>query len=104
MCETRVLNHGNDALVSYCVHCKSIYFWYNNLLLTFNHDSFTVFRDMVNDIEFEECSTIFPDGIERAVMHSPCRSIRFTFTFGEWNRMKGSIEDAVLMEQVYACM
>lgn len=104
MCETRILNNGQEAVVSYCVHCKSIYFWYNNLLLTFNRDSFLVFRDMVNEMEFEDCATVFPDGVERAVMHSPCRSIRFTFTYGEWIRMKKAIEEAVLMEQVYACL
>lgn len=104
MCETRPLSNNEETVVSYCVHCDTIYLWHNNLLLTFNPEEFTAFHAALNRMEFEECCLLFPDYIERLIMHSPVHNVRFTFTAPEWRQLKQAVEDALVMQQVYDCI
>lgn len=101
MCDIRTLCTKNQAHISHCTNCQTIYIWHNNLLLNFSPQDFQLFCDTLEHQEFYDCCMMFPDGEERVVVHSPCRDISFTFTQQEWLNMKEALNEAILLQQVY---
>lgn len=101
MCDIRTLCAKNQAHISHCTNCQTVYIWHNNLVLNFTPPDFQLFCETLEQQEFYDCSMMFPDGEERVVVHSPCRDISFTFTQPEWLNMKEALQEAVLLQQVY---
>jgi hypothetical protein len=101
MCDIKTLCIKNQAHISHCAHCQTVYIWHNNLLLNFSPKDFQLFHETLLQQRFYDCCMLFPDGEERVVVHSPCRDISFTFTQAEWQDMRDAMEEAVLMQQVY---
>lgn len=102
MCDTRTLAQTGQAHISQCQHCKMIFLWHGNLLLSFAPDDFLQFRTTLHQRKFDDYALPFPDAAERVIMHSPCHDISFTFTKAEWADMLAAVEEALLMQQVYA--
>ncbi len=102
MCENRNLAQVGLAHISQCMYCKTVFLWHGNLLLHLTQDDFKLFRDSLHQRDFDDYSVPFPDQEERVIMHSPCQDISFTFTRPEWTDMKAAVDEAWLMQQVYA--
>lgn len=101
MCHIRTLCIKNQSHISHCKYCQTIYLWHNNLLLNFTPEDFRQFRETMNQQEFYDCSLLFPDEEERVIIHAPWRNISFSFTQKEWNDLKGAMDEALLMHEVY---
>lgn len=101
MCETKILARHQQAHVSQCMHCKTIYLWHGNLLLNFTPNDFASFREALYQREFCECSMPFPDEEERVIIHSPVHDISFTFSKAEWINLQAAVDEALVMHQVY---
>jgi hypothetical protein len=104
MCDTRILARKEQAYISQCTHCKTIYLWHGNLLLNFRPDDFSLFREALYQREFCECATPFPDEEERVIIHSPVHDVSFTFSKAEWQNLQSVVDEALLMHQVYALL
>ncbi len=102
MCETRTLARKEQAFIGHCINCKTVYLWHGNLLLHFTPDEFVQFSTTLHRHEFCEYSMPFPDEEERVILHSPCQDVSFTFTKTEWTILKSTVDEAVMMQQVYA--
>ncbi|MBW8688055.1 DUF6686 family protein [Chitinophaga rhizophila] len=101
MCSIRPLCNKNNAHISHCANCQTVYIWHNNLLLNFTPQDFQLFYETMQQQDFYDCSVTFPDGEERIIVHSPCRDISFTFNLQEWLDMKEAMNEAILLQQVY---
>ncbi|UPK69584.1 DUF6686 family protein [Chitinophaga filiformis] len=101
MCDIRTLCRKNQAHISHCANCQTVYIWHNNLVLNFTPQEFQLFYESLEHQQFHDCSMTFPDGEERVVVHSPYRDISFTFTKQEWRDMKEAMSEAILLQQVY---
>lgn len=102
MCENRTLAQVAQAHISQCMNCKAVFLWHGNLLLNFSQDDFVQFSQALHKRDFGDYSVPFPDQEDRVIMHSPCQDISFTFTRSEWADMKAAVNEALLMQQVYA--
>ncbi|SEW02583.1 hypothetical protein SAMN05428988_1375 [Chitinophaga sp. YR573] len=101
MCAIRTLCIKNEAHISHCTHCQTMYIWHNNLMLNFTPEDFEEFRYILNRQEFHDCCLLFPDGEERVIVHAPCRDISFTFTRGQLEDLKAAMDESFLMKEVY---
>lgn len=101
MCDIRTLCIKNQAQVSHCVHCQTVFIWHNNLLLNFTPQDFQAFRETMNRQDFYDCCMPFPDGEERVIIHAPSKDISFTFTKDEFADLRDAIDEALLLQQVY---
>ena len=80
MCDLRTLCIKEQAQISHCIHCQTIYIWHNNLLLNLSPQDFRYFKETMNRQAFDDCCMVFPDGEERVIIHAPCKDISFTFS------------------------
>lgn len=101
MCEIRTLCIKNQAHISHCTHCQTMYIWHNNLMLNFAPEDFQQFRQMLSRQEFYDCCMLFPDGEERVIIHAPTKDVSFTFTRAEWLDLKEAMDESFLMKEVY---
>ncbi|SEK45461.1 hypothetical protein SAMN04488505_101231 [Chitinophaga rupis] len=102
MCETRILSRKGQMRIGHCVHCKTVFLWHGNVLLHFTPNDFVQFSETLGHREFCDHSLPFPDDEERVIIHTPCQDISFTFTKAEWETLRAAVEEALLMQQVYA--
>ncbi|HEU4555868.1 MAG TPA: hypothetical protein VFS25_23690 [Chitinophaga sp.] len=101
MCETRMLAHKGHTHIGHCMQCKTVFLWHGNVLLNFTPDDFIHFSKALNRGKFSECALPFPDNQERVIVHTPCYDISFTFTRAEWEVMVATVQEALLMQEVY---
>jgi len=102
MCETRMLARKGQTHIGDCVHCKTVFLWHGNVLLHFTPDDFVKFSETLDRGAFCDSSMPFPDNRERVIVHTPCYDVSFTFTKPEWEDIRAAVEEALLMQQVYA--
>jgi hypothetical protein len=102
MCDIKTLCIKNQAHISQCSHCQTMYIWHSNLMLNFTPETFEEFREILFRQEFHDCCMLFPDGEERVIIHAPWRDLSFTFTYTELRDLKEAIDESLLMREVYA--
>jgi len=101
MCETRVVSHKGDTLISYCIYCKSFYIWHKNIVLNFTAVQFSSFRKYTDGLEFEDSAFPFPDGENRAMLNTPSKEISLAFSRDEWDDFNDAMDEAELMKEYY---
>ncbi|WP_235833070.1 hypothetical protein [Arcticibacter tournemirensis] len=104
MCETRLLYSGDSVTVSQCVHCRVLFIWHGNILLSFTSEKFSSFRRAINSFGYEVQYQYFADGEERLVVSTPNPEISFAFTAEEWASFKNALNEAAYMQEIYALM
>ncbi|MEO6522835.1 MAG: DUF6686 family protein [Mucilaginibacter sp.] len=104
MCDAKVLSHKGAAVVSRCHDCRGLFIWNNNLVLNFTPTQFAKFRVFTQDLDIDEYTLPFPDGLDRVVMRTPNSDINLTFTPQEWHDFNEAIEEATHMLNVYELM
>lgn len=101
MCPSIILSKQGNTLISYCSHCKNIYIWHNNIMLSFQESQFNSFRKYTVHTYFEDSFYTFPDGEERLILHTPNPDICFSFTEDEWLSFSSALEEASYMQEIY---
>lgn len=104
MCDAKVLSHKGAAVVSRCNDCRGLFIWNNNLVLNFTPNQFYKFRAFTQDLDIDEYTLPFPDGLDRVVMRTPNSDISLTFTPTEWYDFNEAMEEAIHMLNVYQLM
>ncbi|MGZ3874850.1 MAG: hypothetical protein ACXVJD_18160 [Mucilaginibacter sp.] len=104
MCDTKVLSHIGESVISRCAECRCIFIWHNNLILSFSVEQFVLFRDFTIGLEFNDHSFPFPDGQERVVMRTPVNDLQLTFTTDQWENFHAAMEEAIYMQEIYSLM
>jgi hypothetical protein len=104
MCDATILSKKNATIISRCSDCRGLFIWNNNLVLNFTAEQFYKFRAFTTDLDIDEYTLPFPDGIDRVVMRTPSRDINLTFTPEEWYDFNEAMEEASHMLCVYELM
>jgi hypothetical protein len=104
MCDAKVLSHKGAAVISRCADCRGLFIWNNNLVLNFTPTQFCKFRAFTHDLDIDEYTLPFPDGLDRVVMRTPSSDINLTFTPEEWHDFNEAMEEATHMLTVYDLM
>ncbi len=101
MCETRILAQTSTTEIGHCVHCKTIFLWHANILLSFSEEKFAEFRSAVHQYDFASCAMTFSDNIDRISVCTPSSDVNLVFDKLEWAALLHAIEDAAYMQEVY---
>jgi len=104
MCDSRVLSHVGESVISRCTECRCMFIWHNNLILSFSIQQFMQFKNFAADLSFDAHSFPFPDGQERVVMRTPVDDVQLTFTTKQWENFHAAMDEAAYMQQVYDLM
>lgn len=104
MCNPILLKSTPTSHLSQCVECKTIFLWYNNIVINYTLSEFDTFRQILARTSFESNSLAFPDEVERVIVRTPHASISLTFTQQEWSNLKDVMDEGRFVLQFYEMM
>ncbi len=104
MCETKILTRTPLTEIDYCVKCRSVFLWHNNILMTFSEEEFSTFHSTLGQYDFSECSMLFSDKVHRISICTPYNAINLVFDLTQWLDLRQAMEEASCMKEIYALL
>lgn len=104
MCETKILTRTTLTEIDYCVKCRSVFLWHNNILMTFSEDEFSTFHRTLGQYSFSDCSMLFSDNVQRISICTPYNNINLVFDLVQWLDLRQAMEEASCMKEIYTLL
>ncbi|WP_460949639.1 DUF6686 family protein [Spirosoma daeguense] len=94
-CQPNMLFYQERFCIAQCQHCQRVGLTFQNLLLGFTQDEFTVFCRIIDGVNFDKSSAVMPDGQPQLIVNTGHSDIQFSLLKPEFERLKSGLHDAL---------
>ncbi len=100
-CKPTLLFDQDQFCIAQCQHCQRIGLTFKNLLLGFSHNEFMELCRHVNQVSFDQCSTLMADGQSHLIINTCHPDIQFSLSRLEFDLFQAGLSKALRLLGLY---
>ena len=100
-CKPTVLFDQDNFCIAQCTHCQRIGLTFQNLLLGFSSNEFIGLCRIMDQADFEQCSSLMSDGQLHMIVNTGHPDIQFSLSRAEFTRFQAGLSQALRRMNLY---